>query len=115
MKARLQRKQTGSRCGETSPLSDELDLSTLCSFNPFTAMLARAVARKMGNKSAKFEIVKVLWPLSMSTRKDFYKNAHIEIRFVIGPLNTLFDGVYVCTFQPGNLTCWGREGVTLVG
>ena len=50
---------------------------------------------------------------------------------VIGPLNTLFDGVYVCTFdgvyvctfdgvyvctfQPGNFTCWGREGVKLVG
>ena len=27
MKARLQRKQTGSRCGETSPLLDELDLA----------------------------------------------------------------------------------------
>ena len=25
--------------------------------------------------------------------------------------NILFDGVYVRTFQPGNFTGWGREGV----
>ena len=35
----------------------------------------------------------------------------VKIRFVTGPSNTLFDGVYVCTFQPRNLTCWGSEGV----
>ena len=25
----------------------------------------------------------------------------------------LFAGVYVCTFQSGNFTCWGSEGVKL--
>ena len=35
----------------------------------------------------------------------------IESRFVIGPSNILFEGVYVCTFQPGNCTGCGREGV----
>ena len=34
-----------------------------------------------------------------------------ESRFVTGPSNTLFAGVYVCTFQPGNVTGWGSEGV----
>ena len=34
-----------------------------------------------------------------------------ETGFVIGPSNTLFDGVYACTFKPGNLTCWGSAGV----
>ena len=28
---------------------------------------------------------------------------NIESRFVIGPSNILFEGVYVCTFQPGNI------------
>ena len=35
----------------------------------------------------------------------------IESRFVIGPSNILFGGVYVCTFSPGNFTGWGSEGV----
>ena len=34
-----------------------------------------------------------------------------EGRFVIGPSNILFGGVYVCTFQPRNITGWGSEGV----
>ena len=32
-------------------------------------------------------------------------------RFVIGPSNILFGGVYVCTFQPGYFTGWVSEGV----
>ena len=35
----------------------------------------------------------------------------IQSRFVIGPLNILFAGVYVSIFQPGNFTGWGSEGV----
>ena len=34
-----------------------------------------------------------------------------ESRFVIGSSNILFGGVYVCNFQPGNFTGWGREGI----
>ena len=34
-----------------------------------------------------------------------------ESRFVIGPSNVLSAGVYVCTFQPGNLAGCGSEGV----
>ena len=34
-----------------------------------------------------------------------------ESGFVIGPSNILFAGVYVCTFQPGNFTSCGSEGV----
>ena len=36
-----------------------------------------------------------------------------ESRFVTGPSNILFAGVYVCTFQPRNFTSWGRVGVNL--
>ena len=35
----------------------------------------------------------------------------IASRFVTEPSNILFSGVYVCTFQPGNFTSWGNEGV----
>ena len=35
----------------------------------------------------------------------------IESRFVTGPSDMLFAGMYVCTFQPGNFTGWGYEGV----
>ena len=34
----------------------------------------------------------------------------IESRFAIGPENILFSDVYVCNFQPGNLTGRGSEG-----
>ena len=32
-------------------------------------------------------------------------------KFVIGPSNILFAGVYVCTFDSGNLTRLGSKGV----
>ena len=35
----------------------------------------------------------------------------IESRFVIGHSNIQSGGVYVCTFQPGNFTGCGSEGV----
>ena len=41
------------------------------------------------------------------------KRHRVESRFVTGPSNTLFAGVYVCTFQPGNFTGWVSEGVKL--
>ena len=34
-----------------------------------------------------------------------------ESRFVIGPPNILSAGVYVCTFQPGNVASSGSERV----
>ena len=34
-----------------------------------------------------------------------------ESRFVIGLSNIPFAGAYVCTFQHGNFTVWGGEGV----
>jgi len=36
----------------------------------------------------------------------------VESRFVIGSPNILSAAVYVCTFQPGNVTGGGSEGVT---
>ena len=45
----------------------------------------------------------------MSTYKDFYQNA--QCRLVTGPSNVQPAGKYVCTFQPGNFTGCGSEGV----
>ena len=35
----------------------------------------------------------------------------IEAKFVIGPSDILFAGVYLCTFQPEYFTAWDSEGV----
>ena len=48
----------------------------------------------------------------VSTRYDFYQLRSTESRYVIGPSNILFAGVCVSTFQPGNFTGCGREGVS---
>ena len=37
----------------------------------------------------------------------------VESRFVTGPLNILFSGVYVCTFHPGNFTDWVMKGLNV--
>ena len=39
------------------------------------------------------------------------KTHNTESRFVIRPSNILLAGVYVCTFQTGNFTHLGSEGV----
>ena len=42
------------------------------------------------------------------------KTHSTESRFVIGPSNILFAGVYVCTFDTGPFTGWSSEGVTVL-
>ena len=42
------------------------------------------------------------------------KTDSIESRFVIGPSNMQFEGVYACPFQPGNVTGCGSEGVKTI-
>ena len=41
------------------------------------------------------------------------KMLNIKSRFVIGPSNILYTGMHVYTFQPGNFTGCGSEGVKL--
>ena len=64
-------------------------------------------------------------PTQVPTRKSFWLFHHfactrernsikmhsIESGFVPGPSNILFAGMYACTFQRGNFTGWGSEGV----
>jgi len=53
-------------------------------------------------------------PFAWARERTSIKMHSIESRFVIlGSSHILFDGVYVCTFQLGNFTGWGSEGVNI--
>ena len=52
-------------------------------------------------------------PLAWAPENVSIKTHSIESRFVTGPSNILFGGVYVCTFQPGNFTGRGGERVNV--
>ena len=83
---------------------------------PFTAMLAATPSLgKRGIKMPNVYIIKAFSPFHDHVNGFLPKiNIHrTESRFVIGPSNTLFAGVYVSTFQPGHFTGWGSEGVIL--
>ena len=76
--------------------------------HPFTAMFATP---SLGKRLIKMPNLKP----SMGFLASFAIKTHcIERRFVIGPSNILFAGVYVCTFKPGNFTGWGSEGVKVL-
>ena len=66
-------------------------------FNPFTAMLAVPLLLKRQIKVPNFKSLK--FPPELMKGLDTSIKMHsIERRFVIGPSNILFAGVYVCTF-----------------
>ena len=70
--------------------------------------------RHCGKRPIKVTNLKSLWlfsPFAWAPERTFVKMHSIEIIFVIGPSNILSASVYVCTFQPGNFTGWGSEGV----
>ena len=70
-------------------------------------------APSLGKRPTKVPNLKSLrpFPLHMGTLKDFYQMHNTESSFVTGQSTILFAGMYVCTFQPRNVTGWGSEGV----
>ena len=80
-------------------------------FNPFTAMLAVSSLGKCLITVPTLTLLTLSHPSHEYVKGLIYKMRSTESRFVIGSSNTLFAGVYVCIFQPGNLTGWGSEGV----
>ena len=106
-------------------------VSKISNFKPFRR--GHAVTWKTVSKISNLKPFRLFCPLRMSTWKDFYqlvsklmfyaqsagtvisgrsiKTHSIESIFVTGPSSILFAGVYVCTFQPVNLTGWSSEGV----
>ena len=51
-------------------------------------------------------------PFASARERISIKTHSTESRFVTGPSNVLFAGAYVSTFQPGNVSSWGSEGVS---
>ena len=63
-------------------------------------------------KTIKSDKLKVIISFFATSREIISTKMHsIDGRFVLGPSDTLFAGLYVCSFQPGNFTGWGSEGV----
>ena len=77
-------------------------------------MFAGPSFEKNTNESAKFEAIKAL-PIPFAwTRENISIKMHNIERFVVGPSNILFLGVYVCTFQPSNCKGWRSGGVKVI-
>ena len=79
--------------------------------NPFTAMLANVLL----GKRLKVPNLKIFKPFAWTGERTSIRMYSIESSFVIGPSVILFSGVYGCTFQSGNFTGWGSEGVKQLG
>ena len=87
--------------------------STLALINSFTAMLAAPSLWKLPMKVPNVKPLRlfVVAPFPWAREKISIKMDSTESRFVIGRPNILFGVVYMCTFQPGNFTGCGSEGV----
>ena len=78
--------------------SGQLTSWSLSHFNPFTDVLAAPSLEKRPIEAPDLKSLSHL-PLFAWTRKRISTKMHsTESRFVIGPSNILFAGVYVCTF-----------------
>ena len=79
--------------------------------NPFTAMLAAPSLSKRPIKMPNLKSLRPFFPFAWTREKKSIKLRRTESSFVIGPSNILLAGVRECTFQPGNCTGCGSEGV----
>ena len=74
-------------------------------------MLAAPSLGKLPIKVPNLKPLRLVLPPSHDPVNGFLLMHSIGSRFVTGPSHMLFGGVYVCTFQPGNFTGCGSEGV----
>ena len=79
-----------------------------CIINPFTAMLS---LWKLSTKVPNLKQLRPCSPFGCARGKICIKLHSTESRFVTGPSNSLFAGMYKRIFQPGNFTGWGSERV----
>ena len=100
---KLHNKVSLSRCSSFYFYPCSLTLSLPC--------LPRCHSKNDQRKCQIWNQSSIFVPFVWARKRISTKMRSIESRFVIGPPNTLFAGVYVCTFQPGNFTGWGSEGV----
>ena len=74
-------------------------------------MLATLSLWKRPTKVTNWKSVPSFFLFAQACEKIFIKMHRIKSRYVIGPWNILFAGVYVCIFQLRNVTGWDSEGV----
>ena len=79
--------------------------------NPLTAMLAALSVEKWPIEVPNLKFFWLFHPFAWTFERNSIQMHSTESGFVMGPSNTLFAGVYVCTFQPGILyRLWQRRG-----
>ena len=83
-------------------------------FNLFTAMLANVSLGKQPIKVPNLKSLNLMPHFAWAPNSTSIKTNSIKSRFVTGPSNILFASLHVSTFQPGNFTGWGSEGVKMV-
>ena len=74
-------------------------------------MLSAPSLEKRPIKVPNVKPLRPVCPFTRACEKVFITMPSTESEFFIGPLSILVAGVYVCTFQPGNFTGCGSEGV----
>ena len=76
-------------------------------------MLAAPSPRKQPIKVPNLKPLRLFCPFDWAHERVSIKMHSIKSRFVIGPSNVLFVGMYMSTFQPGNFTGCGSKGVKI--
>ena len=72
---------------------------------------APPLGKRPPTKVAKLEIIKTFSPSYKHVKGILSKRTMMKVDLLKGPSSILFAGVHVSTFQPGNFTGWGSEGV----
>ena len=95
----------------TSNLKHSVNYNKTKFLNPFTAMLGAPSLEKRPVKVRNLKSLRLFYPFAWADERISVKMHSVGSRFVIGPSNILSAGMYVFTFQPGNFTGFGSEGV----
>ena len=102
-------------CLDPEKTVDVSAVTTIIIVNPFTAMLTVPSLGKWPIKAPNLKSLRLFLLVAWARERTSIKMHSIKSRLVIGPSNILFGGMYVRTFQPGNFTGEGSEGVNING
>ena len=92
-------------------LSTDIAPTSLMLSMPALTLLLPQHHLKTTSRSARFEILKPFIFYALACERPCIKTHRTESRFVTGLENIAFVAMCAWTFQPGNLTGWGNEGV----
>ena len=98
---RYEEREAGRHHSPLQPPRQHCPVESAVTIKPFTAMLAESSLGKQPIKvPLKLEIITAFFVLERARESTSIKMHSIESRFLTGPSDILFAGVYVCTFQP---------------